>query len=453
MTNQLPLFAGADTTTAPKVVLSLGMGADSSALLLRWITEPATRDFELDELVVVTAMTGSEWESTLRDTEEVLLPAMATNNIRFIQVGRSQRNVTKDGDGVVILDDSRQPARLHGGGDYRLATELLTAATVPQLGGVRKCSIKAKGSVLQPIIDRITVGQPYRHVLGFEVDELSRARKDALYNSETRTGTYPLIEWGWDRPKILEFLKTTTSRDWSRSACSFCPFAIATEKGRAATLPRFTSEPAAAVEALVIEATSLAINERQGLLGDRRLIDFITEAGLTDVLAAADAEIDAMAHAIYEVRRIVPAKAGQPDKAGPVWRSVVRRATGDRAAMDTALAGMPGRPITGASGITRMVLRSRDDHPGFPQLEHYHVVAPAVVEDKARPGFDATWREATESQQLFCWRWRSVPVLERHRALRPAHVHRRRHPQPRHGAAADHPNHPGLGRVVGTGDG
>ena len=59
------------------------------------------------------------------------------------------------------------------------------------------------------------------------------------------------------------------------------------------------------------------------------------------------------------------------------------------------------RGTGGSSGITRMVLRSRDDHPGFPQLEHYYVVAPAVVEDKARPGFDAAWREATESQQLF----------------------------------------------------
>ena len=102
MTNQLPLFVANETAT-PSMVLSYGMGADSTALLLRWITEPASRDFALDELVVLTAMTGSEWESTLRDVEQVVLPLLAQHRIRFIQVGRSRRNVTKDGDGVVVL--------------------------------------------------------------------------------------------------------------------------------------------------------------------------------------------------------------------------------------------------------------------------------------------------------------------------------------------------------------
>lgn len=400
MTNQLPLFVANETAT-PSMVLSYGMGADSTALLLRWITEPASRDFALDELVVLTAMTGSEWESTLRDVEQVVLPLLAQHRIRFIQVGRSRRNVTKDGDGVVVLDDSRTPSKLYGRGDYTLAAELLTAATVPQLGGVRKCSIKSKGSVLQPIIDRLTVGQPYRHALGFEVDEMSRCRKDSLYNSTIRTGVYPLAEWGWDRPKILEFIKTTVNVDWQRSACSFCPFALATEKGRRATLPRFRGEPAAAFEALTIEATSLAVNERQGLLGEKRLSELMSEAGMEEIVAEADRRRGELPHAIFEVRRIVPAKAGDPTKAGPAWRSVVRRATGDRSAMIQALTAMPGRAVTAPSGTTRMVLRSRDDHPGFPQLEHYYVVAPAVVEDKARPGFDAAWREATESQQLF----------------------------------------------------
>ncbi len=40
--------------TAP-VVLSYGMGADSTAILLRWIEEPGCRDFDLSDLVVVTA--------------------------------------------------------------------------------------------------------------------------------------------------------------------------------------------------------------------------------------------------------------------------------------------------------------------------------------------------------------------------------------------------------------
>jgi hypothetical protein len=36
-------------------VLSHGLGLDSTAVLLRWINEPATRPFDLGDLVVVTA--------------------------------------------------------------------------------------------------------------------------------------------------------------------------------------------------------------------------------------------------------------------------------------------------------------------------------------------------------------------------------------------------------------
>ncbi len=34
------------TRTPPSVVLNLGMGVDSAAILLRYLTDPASRDFE-----------------------------------------------------------------------------------------------------------------------------------------------------------------------------------------------------------------------------------------------------------------------------------------------------------------------------------------------------------------------------------------------------------------------
>jgi Mg2+/Co2+ transporter CorB len=69
---------------------------------------------------------------------------------------------------------------------------------------------------------------------------------------------------------------------------------------------------------------------------------------------------------------------------------------GARAEMAAALAAMPGREVTAASGTTRGVLRSREDTTAgqFPQLEHFYVVAPAVVETNSRPGFDDAWRAA-----------------------------------------------------------
>ncbi|GAA3148438.1 hypothetical protein GCM10020255_027350 [Rhodococcus baikonurensis] len=95
--------------TTPTVVLSYGLGEDSTAILLRWIKDPTSRDFDLSDLVVITAMTGNEWESTRTAVETHVLPRLAAAGIRYIQVGRARRHVTKAGDGVVVLDDSRTP--------------------------------------------------------------------------------------------------------------------------------------------------------------------------------------------------------------------------------------------------------------------------------------------------------------------------------------------------------
>ena len=70
---------------------------------------------------------------------------------------------------------------------------MLTAGTLPQRGGVRKCSARAKGAVLDPVIARLTGGQPHQHYVGFESDEQGRADRDAAYNTPARTGRYPLV--------------------------------------------------------------------------------------------------------------------------------------------------------------------------------------------------------------------------------------------------------------------
>jgi hypothetical protein len=53
---QIPGLAEVDCGSM--VVMSYGMGADSTAILMRWLTEPASRDFDLQDLVVITAHTG-----------------------------------------------------------------------------------------------------------------------------------------------------------------------------------------------------------------------------------------------------------------------------------------------------------------------------------------------------------------------------------------------------------
>lgn len=203
----------------PSVVVSFGMGLDSSALLARWLTEPSSRDFDLSDLAVVTAMTGHESAATISAVSRLVLPMFRRHSVRFIQIARSQRRTTRAGAGVVILDDSRIPERLHAEGAYTLGDEMFSAATLPQRGGKRICSVHSKGDALDPVIARITMGQPYRHVIGFEANEGSRADKDRLHNSDLRTGWYPLQEWSWSRADCHRFVVDVFGESIPKSCC------------------------------------------------------------------------------------------------------------------------------------------------------------------------------------------------------------------------------------------
>ena len=66
----------------------------TTAILLRWLTDPSSRDFDLCDLVVVTAHTGDEFDETQRDIERVVLPLLRRHRARFLQAGRTQRATT-----------------------------------------------------------------------------------------------------------------------------------------------------------------------------------------------------------------------------------------------------------------------------------------------------------------------------------------------------------------------
>lgn len=387
-----------ETDCAATTVMSYGMGVDSTAILLRWLTDPSSRDFALSNLIVITAHTGDEFEQTLRDVEEVVLPALRRHGVRFIQVGRTQRKTTAGGEGVVVLDDSTTPQRLYVDG-YKLSDEMLSAGTLPQLGGARMCSVHAKGNCLDPIIASVTAGRRYRHVLGFEAGERTRATKDAVFNTERRTGWYPLLEWGWDRTRCTDFIAEVTGRRWSKSACGFCPFAMATASGRHALVERYRREPQAGAQALFLEFVARSLNERQTLIAGGSAAELVDAAGLTEVQAHYQALLADKPHAVYEVRRLTRRSSKRPDGRGITARSVRAVAHGTREQMTRQLAAQPGDRHDGPDGITRHVLRARGTE--LPSLEHFYVVCPAVVEDKARPGFDEWWQEATSDAVLF----------------------------------------------------
>ncbi|WP_052069533.1 hypothetical protein [Streptacidiphilus albus] len=122
--------------TALPVVLSYGMGLDSASILTRWLSEPASRDFPLARLTVLTAMTGDEPDVTRRLNEDHLLPLMRSTGTRFVQVSRTSQQ-----GGCTVLDDSRNPRKLIMRGPWRLSDELRASGTVPQVAAKRRlCS-------------------------------------------------------------------------------------------------------------------------------------------------------------------------------------------------------------------------------------------------------------------------------------------------------------------------
>lgn len=392
---QASLF-GDDTSAAPRHVLSYGLGLDSTAILLRWLTDPASRDFDLSDLVVVTAMTGDEFASTGADVERYVLPELRRHRVRFVQAGRHQLLTTAAGEGITTFSDTVEPTRLFAEGAYALSTEMLTAGTVPQRGGARKCSARAKGAVLDPVIARLTGGQPHQHYVGFEVDEKGRADRDAAYNTPARTGRYPLIEWGWTRADCDSFVYELTGRHWSKSACTYC-LAISSARGVHATLRRYAAEPAAGALALFVEHVAACINERQTLRPTGRLYDDVAAAGLTEVLDHFHRRLSDTEHGVYEVRRV--AKVGGAGTKPVIARSVRLLDRGSRVDMAATLGAMPGQLHTGGDGIARSVVLARGEAP--PWAEQFYVACPAVVADKARPHFERWFNDVAGDVALF----------------------------------------------------
>ncbi|MEU6756059.1 hypothetical protein [Streptomyces sp. NPDC046685] len=160
-------------------VLSYGLGADSTAILLMYLAAPQRYGLarDLSDLVVVHAVTGDEWPDSLSYVERLVLPLLRQKRVRLVQVARGG---PQDADGVVILDDSRAPRRIFARGPWRLSDELRAAGTVPQMAkGRRSCSLKFKGWVLDRWAEHEFGTASFRRTIGYHAGEMGRAEDDS----------------------------------------------------------------------------------------------------------------------------------------------------------------------------------------------------------------------------------------------------------------------------------
>ncbi|WP_331757042.1 hypothetical protein OH782_41400 (plasmid) [Streptomyces sp. NBC_01544] len=294
-------------------VLSYGLGADSTAILLMFLAEPAAHGLELDlsDLVVVHAITGDEFVDSLDYVNRLVLPLLRARSVRLVQICRAGKS---DTDGVLVLDDSRAPRRIHAAGPWRLSDELRAAGTVPQLAnGQRRCSIRFKGWVLDNWAAAEFGDRSFRRVIGYHADELGRAEKDSTIQRRLNTEAgrticephYPLILARMDRAAVEAYVLNSLGEPIKKSYCAMCPFSgVCASRDRHEE--RLRAHPHVAADVLRLEYVSMALNEQMSLYGPAgSLYGRLTEDGRNRaVLKAFQTGLDQSAYAVYEVRRI-----------------------------------------------------------------------------------------------------------------------------------------------------
>jgi hypothetical protein len=401
-----------------KTILSFGMGVESSALLLRWMEDPQSRDFDLEcDLIVITAQTGDEWPDTKTLIEQHLLPRMRAHHIRYVQVARAGH---LEANGIVVLADTREPHTVCLEGAYKLSQELRAAGTVPQYAGERRCSLKFKAWVIETWLAQELRVEPYRHAIGYNSDEESRIAKSETafasrnredvrvafgfncdeegrmakarqYDSPQRIGWYPLskAEWNWTRQNCHDYLLRVTGASWQKSACVGCPFCARTEDA----LERMRKFPDRVADALLLEHQSLCLNPRGTLYRDETLLSVAMRHGNVAALRLFAVRLADCEYALYRVRRVYK-KKGKAD------RAVEQLCVGTQASMLAHLQSLilSQRLSTREEhNILYAYARERDQQT-YPSCEEFYVAAPAVVESKTRHGF--AWFEARWSAAL-----------------------------------------------------
>lgn len=373
------------------VILSYGLGVHSTAAAVNLIENEKARDFNLDQLILLTAMTGDEWKSSKVLVETHLLPILRAHSIRYVQVARCG---ARQADGIRVLSDTREPHALHIEGVYKLSDELKRAGTVPTVCGTRKCSLKFKGWVLDQWRKQQFDKSNIRQIIGFHADEGYRVERERrYYSAAVPTIEHPLIRWGWNDEDCSNFLRARFGVEWKKSCCSFCMFA----NGKPEVIARFREEPEAAAEAIVLERTARALNPRMTLYSRRSVEELIEADGNSRALEIANETLDSSEWKLMRVQRLRTHK-------GVAHRRTEELARGSQSEMSLRLKDVADRvklPLSFEGGQWRLYLLRPQEGNAYPLAEEMLVIVPATVESKSRKNFMRRWNEIVSQRQLF----------------------------------------------------
>jgi hypothetical protein len=164
--------------------------------LLKYLSETdEERGFPLENLIVITALVGREWDETLDKVQRFILPLLRQQHILTLQCGRMS---DYSADGWIIYECSRQPQRIYQAVAQRLGwtldRHLLRNGIVPQRRkGARTCTLRFKGEVIDAIVRHLFAVSPmatYKREIGYNADEVERANRSEGYGSGGIEPTY-----------------------------------------------------------------------------------------------------------------------------------------------------------------------------------------------------------------------------------------------------------------------
>lgn len=185
------------------LVISFGMGVDSTAILVGWHQSGVRPD------AIVFSDPGSEHPETyaFRPIVDAWLARV----------------------GFPAITEVRYRVRRPRNGDYTTIEEnCLVNRTLPSLAFGRKaCSQKWKGQVIDRCVRRafsehISCGGRVTRAIGYDAGPCD-SRRGGVETTGPWTWIYPLRAWGWDRERCEREIALAGLPIPHKSACWFCP--------------------------------------------------------------------------------------------------------------------------------------------------------------------------------------------------------------------------------------
>jgi hypothetical protein len=375
-----------------RAVKHYGMGYDGTAWLIEYLTNPKSRRFDLQAVVI--AQTGNESVLIKKQMERYIFPLLAQQEIRTVQIARATSSLR---DGYVVLSDTRSPTTCYIRPTtqkpyWSLGEEMLISATVPQYSSnSRFCSEKFKISILERWHECECPG--CTKLIGFNADESNRVKK-AVQIHGLHEQRFPLHEQGLCRVYIESFVrdfvgtKFQVTPEFYLSACTFCPFSQISGGGESLQ-QRWILQPYEAARAAYLEYVSLCFNPKQSLsLGHKSVIQ--RHLLSQEAKELFELELSEAIWRLYRVRRI---------RGGRVpYRSIKPIFSGNRTACETQLkieAAQYNVELRYCQhGIARVII------PVFGEdCEEFLVAAPGDPKAKERKSFQSIWNQKQSPYQ------------------------------------------------------